>query len=372
MEQLTDLYQKWRKKLNNAALVIACFTLLLEVIVSYLMLNYLPEMIKLPTDKYVIFYIILPSTSYFLLVLLGRYIMNIKILSDLAKNYYSILIITCQIFIIACIHNAFIFTSILYIVPIILTVIYTNKMMTNVVTIISIGLMMISSMIAISETQTNDIFSTIEVFIGLILIIGCSLITNLLTDIERDKNNIIKYSALKQLQLEELIKCDPLTGLYNISSFYNSLDSAIKKNEMPLSLAVVDIDNFKAVNDAWGHDKANDVLIYIASQLQYCCSTLGNVYRYGGEEFTIVFPRTSPTHAKKMIETAQKNIFNHTFDNTPELNITFSCGIAAYPSADYNAHDFFQLADKIMYQAKFSGKNKVLIGTPTSSAVDSI
>lgn len=366
MDQFTNLHHKWRKKLNNAASVIACFTLLLEVIVSILIYKFLPEMIKLPLSNYILLYIILPSTSYSLLVLLGLYIMKNDRISDTAKNYFSILILTSQIFIIACVHNVFIFTSILYVIPIILTVIYSNKKMTVVITIVSIGFMFISSMIAVMDSQTSDAFHAIEVFIGVILTIGCSLITNLLTDIEKDKNNIIKAGAFKQLQLEELIKCDPLTGLYNISSFYNTLDMAIKKGKAPLTIAVIDIDNFKSVNDIWGHENANEVLIYIAAQLQYCCSTQGNVFRYGGEEYTIVFPNTSPANAKAMIEAAQKNIYNHDFNHSPKLDITFSCGVAEYPSPDFNAHDFFQLADKIMYQAKFSGKNQVLIGTPTN------
>lgn len=370
MDQFTFLHQRWRIKLNNAAFVIACFTLLLEIIVSFLMFNFLPGMIELDIYNYTILYIVLPSTSYFMLVLLGRYLMSVKKLSDLTKNYISILILTLQIFIIACVHNVFIFTRILYIVPIILTVIYSSKMMTNVVTLISIAFMIISSMISVMDSQTFDILYSISVFISVILIVGCSLITNILIDIEKDKNNIIKASAFKQLQLEELIKCDPLTGLYNISSFYNTLDMAIKNKKWPLSIAVVDIDNFKDVNDTWGHEKANEVLIYIAAQLQYCCSTQGHVFRYGGEEFAIVFPNTSCANAKAMLENAKQNIYNHDFEATPKLKITFSCGIAAYPSINYNAHDFFQLADKIMYQAKFTGKNKILIGTPSSSAAD--
>jgi len=367
MDQFSKLYHKWRRKLNNAALIIAFFTLLLELIVSHLMYRFLPWMISSSLPRYILLKIVLPSIGCFLLVLIGRYIMNSNRLSDTAKNYFSILTITSQIFIIACVHNVFIFTSILYIIPIILTVIYSRKMMTNLVTLVSIIFMFISSLAPFTNTSTKDTFYTLEVFIGLLLIIGCSLITNLLTDIEKDKNNIIKASTFKQLQLEELIKCDPLTGLYNIASFYNTLDASIKNKETVLSLAVIDIDNFKAVNDAWGHDNANDVLIFIAAQLQYHCSTQGHVFRYGGEEFTIVFPNTSSANAKIMIEAAQKNIYNHDFVHNPKHNITFSCGIAEYPSPDYNAHDFFQLADKIMYQAKFSGKNQVIIGTPTSS-----
>lgn len=366
MDQINNIYLEWRKKLNNVALIIACITLLLEIVVSYLMYEFLPGMIELPLHNYIILYIVLPSSSYFFLVIIGRYIVYKDKFSDTAKDYLSIFILMAQIFIIACVHNVFIFTNILYIVPIILTVTYSNKLMTNIITIVSIGLMITSSMVLVNDAWLSDSFYTIEVFIGIVLIVGCSLITNLLIDIEKDKNNIIKASSFKQLQFEELIKCDPLTGLYNIASFYKALDVSITNKEMPLTIAVIDIDNFKSVNDVWGHENANDVLIYVAAQLQAACSTIGHVFRYGGEEFTIVFPNTSTIDAKNMIEIAQENIYHHDFGYTPKKNITFSCGIAEYPSKDYNAHDFFKLADKIMYQAKFSGKNKILIGTSSS------
>ena len=366
MDQFVNLHDKLRKQLNNVALIIACFTLVLEIIVSYFMYTFLPGTITISLPQYLVLKIFLPSAGYFPLVLIGKYIMDNNKLSDIIKNYSSILVIIIQMFIIACVHNVFIFTSILYIIPIILTVVYSNKTMTNIITLISIIFLLISSCIPVTRGQANDLFHTLQIFIAIVLIAGCSLITNLLTNIENDKNKIIKNAAFKQLQLEELMKCDPLTGLYNMSSFYNTLDTAIKKNVMPLTLAVIDIDNFKSVNDAWGHEKANDVLIYIAAQLHYCCSPHGHVFRYGGEEFTIVFPKTSPIQAKKMIETAQSNIYNHNFNISPNIKITFSCGISAYPSSDYNAHDFFQLADKIMYQAKFTGKNKIIIGTPNS------
>lgn len=365
MDQFSNLFQRWRRKLNNAALIVAFFTFFSELFVSYLLYKHLPEMV-IPLPGYLLSKVFLPSAGYFLLVLIGRLIMNSKNLSDITKNYSSILIITIQIFIIAFFHDKIIFTRVLYIIPIILTVIYSKKMMTNVVTLVSIILMLISSIVPNIGSPDKDVLQALQIFIGVLTILGCSLITNLLSDIEKDKNNIIKAGVFKQLQLEELMKCDPLTGLYNISSFYNKLDNSIKNKELPLSLAVIDVDNFKTVNDLWGHDNANEVLIYIAAQLQYCCSTQGHVFRYGGEEFTIVFPNTTADHAKAMIEDAQKNIYNHDFGHNPKLNITFSCGIAEYPSPDYNAHDFFKLADKIMYQAKFSGKNQVIIGTPTS------
>ncbi|NLY48170.1 MAG: GGDEF domain-containing protein [Clostridiales bacterium] len=370
MDNFPVIYPKWRQKLYYAALLIACVTLALELIVSYLIYTYLPGMITLPFPGYFLRYIVIPSAFCFLFVIIGKALDTSKRIPDNVKKYMSILVITMQIFTIAYIHNAFSFTNILFIIPILLTLIYSDKLLTNTITIVSIMLMLIIFAARSAGSQTNYILDDIKIFISLILVAGCSVITNLLTDIEKDKSKIIKDGIFRQLQLEELIKCDPLTGLYNISSFYNTLDKAIKKNKMPLCIAVVDIDNFKLVNDTWGHDKANEVLIYIAAQLQYCCGIYGHVFRYGGEEFAIVFSNTAPAEAKAMLETAQRNIYNHDFGCEPQLKITFSCGIAAYPSSDYNAHEFFQLADKIMYQAKFSGKNKILIGTPSNCALE--
>ena len=361
MIQFSDLYKKCRQNLINVAFIIAWISLGMEVVVSILMIQFLPEMIKLPIPTYTVLYIILPSTSYFLLAFLGRVIIKNKKFSDTSKNFYSILVLSLQVFIIACVHNVFIFTLLLFIIPLILTVIYSNRKITNMITIISVILIIISSLVALTDAQENTLLHSIEVFIAIILVIGCNLITNLVTSVEKDKNDLIKEGIFRQLQLEELIKCDPLTGLYNIASFFTALDTYIKNKERPLTIAVIDIDNFKDVNDTWGHENANEVLIYIASQLQFCCNTKGYVYRYGGEEFTIIFPNTTPIEAKSMIETAKKNIYDHEFDFTPKLNITFSCGIAAHPSPECNAHDFFQLADKMMYQAKFFGKNRIII-----------
>jgi diguanylate cyclase (GGDEF)-like protein len=362
MENFDELYQKWRKNFNYVALLVASITLILEIIVSFLLFRFLPQTIKFSIPHYLLIYILLPSSVNFLLVLIGRHSLHCKRLSEQAKNYYSILILSIQFFIIACVHNVFTLTITVLCFPIFLTLIYSDKKMTNIITLLSLIFAGISFIFAKIDGHSNDDFFLIEMFVAVILLICCYITTILLFNIEKDKNDKLKASSFKQLQLEELIKCDSLTGLHNMSTFYNMLESSIQNNEMPLTIAVIDIDNFKSVNDTWGHEKGNEVLIYLAAQLQYCCNNQGHVFRYGGEEFTIIFPRTTPTQAKAMIETAQKNLFQYIFDFMPKHRITFSCGVAAYPSCDYSPQDFFQIADKILYEAKLSGKNKTLIG----------
>lgn len=362
MDQFENMYYKWRIKLNKVCFVNASFTLFLELIGSYHLLKYFPEIIELPTPYYILLYIIVPSTANYLLVLLGMKIMNNNKVSEQSKNYWSILILSIQFLIISCVHNAFMFSLTLFTIPIILTVIYGSKKMTNFITFVSIVFMLISSVFAINDAQSNNHLYYMELFLSIILVLGCNIITQILTSIEKEKNTILKSMTFKQLQLEELLKCDCLTGLYNMANFYDKLNVYIKNKEMPLTIAVIDIDNFKTVNDKWGHEKANEVLIYIASQLQYCCGNKGYVYRYGGEEFTIIFPKVTTTKANEILTTVQSNLYQHTFESMPEQKITFSCGIGSYPASGYNAHDFFQMVDKIMYRAKLSGKNIICIG----------
>ncbi|MBA4687718.1 MAG: GGDEF domain-containing protein [Candidatus Galacturonibacter soehngenii] len=362
MKNFDELYLKWRKNFNYIALLVACITLILELVISPLLFYYLPQTIKLPTFQYILLYIVLPSTINFLLVIIGRRSLSCKRLSERAKNYYSIIILSTQFLVIACVHNVFTITITILCFPIFLTLIYSDKKMTSTITLITVVFVSISIVFALLDSYPNDTFFLLHTFVAYILLFGCYITTILLLNIENAKNDILKASSFKQLQLEELLKCDSLTGLHNMSTFYNMLDTCIKNNETPLTIAVIDIDNFKLVNDTWGHEKGNEVLIYLAAQLQFSCNIYGDVFRYGGEEFTIIFPRTSPLEAKTMIETAQNNLYHYVFDFMPNQRITFSCGIASYPSSTYSPQDFFEMADKVMYQAKLSGKNKVLIG----------
>ncbi|MDK2808145.1 MAG: diguanylate cyclase, partial [Clostridiales bacterium] len=161
------------------------------------------------------------------------------------------------------------------------------------------------------------------------------------------------------LQLEEQLKYDPLTKLYNMSTFYALLAAAIEKEEFPLSLAVIDVDNFKKVNDTYGHDNGNTVLIYLAQLLQAHCSAMGLVFRYGGEEFAVMFPHKSTEEASLVMKDVQRIFGEHKFEFMQEENITFSCGITTTIRGCI-PRNLFNIADQAMYQAKSAGKNRTI------------
>lgn len=164
-----------------------------------------------------------------------------------------------------------------------------------------------------------------------------------------------------------------LTKLYNYQYFDNLLTNQFMKlrnGELTqLSLIILDIDHFKAVNDTYGHQSGNEILCELASELTRLTSGIGTVARYGGEEFVILLPNVEKSIALSTAEFIRKSIANHSFILNEHLennlgsikvNITASIGVATAP---YDADDPLSLirhADRALYVgAKRAGRNRV-------------
>jgi diguanylate cyclase len=166
----------------------------------------------------------------------------------------------------------------------------------------------------------------------------------------------------KATSLEEKASKDYLTNLYNRKKFDTILNyefTLMKRNpQRNLALIILDIDNFKVINDTYGHDTGDTILIDIAKIIQLSSRESDIVCRWGGEEFTIALPETSIERAYIVAEKIRKSIENFIFHDN--LTITASVGVSQFHSNDdYNS--FFKRADEAMYTAKHSGKNKVIL-----------
>jgi diguanylate cyclase (GGDEF)-like protein len=162
-----------------------------------------------------------------------------------------------------------------------------------------------------------------------------------------------------RLELEQqLARVDALTGSLNRHAFmeqlqYN-LDLAAREG-LPFTLAYIDVDDFKAINDTHGHHGGDRVLRVIASTLKEFSRRTDLVARLGGDEFAVLFPNTDQEGAKKFIAKA-KNSFDAAFRNTRPM-VTCSTGVVTFLSAPASAADAIKAADLLMYEVKKSGKN---------------
>jgi len=165
---------------------------------------------------------------------------------------------------------------------------------------------------------------------------------------------------LKRLTIE-----DSLTGLYNSRHFYEQLDKEIKRSDRylhPISLIFIDIDNFKEINDTYGHMIGDKILALIAKRIKACLRTNDSAYRFAGDEFTIILPETTASEAKFVADRILSKFANETFViNEKEISeITPSIGIAEYQMNEGN-QQFLHRADVTMYEAKQRGGNRVVI-----------
>jgi len=166
-------------------------------------------------------------------------------------------------------------------------------------------------------------------------------------------------------KIQELTLHDELTAVYNYRYFYPKLREEMRlasRYRQPLSLAIVDIDNFKRYNDTNGHLAGDSALKQIAQILINRLRKTDIVVRYGGEEFAIILPVTNREGAKKILEDLRKEIENYPFlGQEPVRKLTISAGISTYPYDGREAKELVETADKSLYKAKSNGKNQVCI-----------
>jgi len=169
-----------------------------------------------------------------------------------------------------------------------------------------------------------------------------------------------------QLYEQTLIKShtDSLTGLWNHGYFQYLLQKEIQKakeENSPLSLIMMDIDNFKTYNDTMGHQTGDQILKEISRILNDHSRKIDWVCRYGGEEFAIILPKTPKKEAFLIAEHLRKKIQDYPFlyeDIMPDKRITISCGIATFAEDGNNNSELISSADKYLYEAKSQGKNR--------------
>lgn len=158
---------------------------------------------------------------------------------------------------------------------------------------------------------------------------------------------------------------DGLTGLFNRRYLYSHLDNEIARINRyggSCSVLLFDIDNFKALNDTYGHQSGDDVLREIALILREVSRETDIVVRYGGEEFIIILPNTYEEDARYLADRIRREVEQNIFLQNREggASITISGGIASYPLNAPDARLLLNAADKALYAAKASGKNIVL------------
>jgi len=173
-------------------------------------------------------------------------------------------------------------------------------------------------------------------------------------ELERS-NTILKNLAIR----------DGLTGLYNHRYFQEALAVELVRSRRytrNLSLVFVDVDFFKKYNDTHGHPEGDKVLIALSNIFRDCLRVSDTIARYGGEEFVLLLPETTKEGAFHISERIRNKVFDHPFpgrETQPLGRVTISLGVATFPQDGADGSSLIERADKALYEAKKTGRNRV-------------
>jgi diguanylate cyclase (GGDEF)-like protein len=180
------------------------------------------------------------------------------------------------------------------------------------------------------------------------------------------------------LERENII--DPLTEVYNRRYLDRRLAeecALVRRHGLPLSALLIDIDHFKPINDAYGHQVGDLVLGYLGRLLQQAVRESDIIARYGGDELLIIAPNTPPSMAGALAERLREHVETHelvvtNIANKPqEIRFTVSIGVASLTDACLDCQSLVQNVDRALYRAKQEGRNRISVFEVSESVVAS-
>jgi len=185
-------------------------------------------------------------------------------------------------------------------------------------------------------------------------------------------DNVLLHQEAQRLSIT-----DGLTGLWNYRYFQMTIDKEIERASRfgrPLSVLMLDLDKFKAVNDTYGHQRGDSVLIELATRIKGAIREVDTLARYGGEEFVLILPETDVTGALQTAEKVCELVRNRRFGSTDEepLRLTISVGLAVYPDHASTPAGLVKAADTALYAAKGAGRDRVVMAKPAGDGVDTV
>lgn len=239
--------------------------------------------------------------------------------------------------------------SLFYLIPIVLVTWAVDRKTGLFLSFIS-GLTLLGAEIASGQTFSHSIFYFLNTLVRTAFYV---VVVYLVTELQK---------ARREEQLAA--RTDYTTGAVNARYFNELLQmeiSRIRRYPHPITLVYVDIDNFKLVNDLFGHKIGDDVLRFIASELKSQLRVTDTVARLGGDEFVLLLPSTRQQEARLVVS----KVYTNLIEKMQQKNwpVTFSMGAVSCEFSPYSAEQLVNLADELMYEVKNSTKNDIRFRT---------
>lgn len=316
---------------------------------------------SITTPEYTKMFIIVPSAIYVVLGLVLFFIIRrLGESAPVAVTGFMMAGTVIFVNVIVYTHYGVAVIYVSYIFPIILSLFYNNRKLTLTTSFfVLISYIVIVTTYLPAREQEFVRHNITDIAAMLAIIILTTLSGMHILDIYSDLIDKIVEQTIKKIALEREAKEDSLTKLYNHAVFYESLDLAVNSFEeisTPFCIIVMDLDNFKSVNDTYGHAFGDIVLLNFADTIRSHLNEQDMAFRYGGEEFSIISFRPL-ADTMLLAEDIRKSFSEVTLLEHPEARFTVSLGVSLYSKKYNGKREFFASADRALYTAKKQGKN---------------
>ena len=310
-------------------------------------------------DQYLRWKVIFPVVLNWIIQLVAIFVDKSKKINHNTKNRIVIFSAVSVSLVTTAVHREYIVIMGAFIFPLLFCATFNDKKLFNHTALFSLVIVVVTAHL-LWKDGNFDLTTAVNITV-MFGFLAVSYFGGLISiDFSRRSFELIYKQKLTNEHLQSVVLRDPMTGLFNHRTFYSELDMSIQKaNETNYAfcLAIIDIDDFKNVNDSYGHDKGDAVLKKLAQIIEKYCDADDIACRYGGEEFAVIFNNKDLAYSKKQVESMLEKFVESKYDFT-DKPITFSCGVAPFEK-NIGREEFFNLADSCMYFAKKSGKNQV-------------
>lgn len=275
----------------------------------------------------------------------------------------AVYISLCSVIIAINLHLNMVYS--IYVGPIMLSICYLDRRVVNFTCILcTVAFLLIryKYILTIAPVYINDPTPN-EIIIGFCMLIIGYLIAQLLLMNIYEAVEMIKHLAVEREKLKHELNRDPFTKLLNHIVLYERLDECITRSKVTgasnffFSFIIMDVDNFKNINDEYGHAVGDIVLLKIVEIINEEISDEDLSFRFGGEEFAIICKKHLED-AVELSERIRKRLESYTFPQIENRNVTASLGVSEYENSFGGRREFFSSADKALYRAKQEGKNR--------------
>ena len=350
---------RWCRYIVNTGYATAALILLAHVIWYFAARSFLAN----SADAYLRNYVVLPAIGLFALTFLADLFVRSSRFSLVSKEYLSLTLFIIFSFYLSLTHNIARVLLASFILPIFASTVFLNVKITRwTFWISSLAVLLVGVKIYFSGKLDSNII--MQIFVVCFMFLCSYLLAKVLILYGRDNLKTLMHFDDKQQNMQEQLKLDPFTGLNNKKTFDDYLPRLMEEcrnAQKFLSLAMIDIDHFKSVNDLYGHAMGDRVILYLSQTLQKLQNENIRAFRIGGDEFALLFKGCSTEETRKICEYLRTQMVSCPLRNTDDKRVTLSCGVVSIDPENADLEMLKNAADSALYAAKDNGRDQVVI-----------